>query len=42
MNEKPSFRAELQTTGIGSLPFADPGEAAKFVLDVELWPAEDR
>ncbi len=37
-----SFVAELQTTGIGSLPFTDPQEAARFVLEAELsipfWP----
>jgi hypothetical protein len=36
------FVAELQTTGIGSLPFEDPQEAASFVLKAELsipfWP----
>jgi hypothetical protein len=36
------FVAELQTTGIGSLPFTDPGEAVRFVLNAELsipfWP----
>lgn len=36
------FKAELQTTGIGSLPFEDPNEAAQFVLKAELsipfWP----
>ena len=36
------FTAELQTTGIGSLPFTDPVQAARFVLDAELsipfWP----
>ncbi len=37
-----NFAAELRTTGIGSLPFTDPEEAARFVLDAELsipfWP----
>lgn len=36
------FVAELQTTGIGSLPFTNPVEAARFVLNAELsipfWP----
>lgn len=36
------FVAELRTTGIGSLPFANPEQAARFVLDAELsipfWP----
>lgn len=40
--ETSAFKGELQTTGIGSLPFSDPGEAVDFVLNAELsipfWP----
>lgn len=36
------FVAEFRTTGIGSLPFTDAAQAARFVLDAELsipfWP----
>ena len=39
---KNGFLGLFQTTGIGSLPFAQPREAAQFVLDAELsipfWP----
>lgn len=39
---KSGFIAQLRTTGIGSLPFADPQDAAAFVLDADLsipfWP----
>ena len=36
------FVGELRTTGIGSLPFEDPEEAAEYLLGVDLsipfWP----